>query len=268
MIANADDSVEQRIATVEVKLADLECAIANLRGTEPGTALGGPKPPRRRRAVPDLSQEVNAQPFSGSIIIPKSSFDSSSTDSAASRMSEKQMSNSAANTLRPTTPAPADDSQMMWHHPSPPAPLPVQAHAVEEFARLMAMLTNEQEARRGLESQLWELQKQINEMRYPPRLSTSPTSHPNNNASASSPKRHAVLPFWTASSSPRQQHQRVLTQIPRMPSLPRNEAYGIDTETETDTDDGFVDVYETASEARGYGIGVDSPRSPPLVGVV
>jgi hypothetical protein len=37
---------------------------------------------------------------------------------------------------------------------------------------------------------------------------------------------------------------------------------------ETDTDDGFLDVYETPTETREYGFGIDIPRSPSMVGVM
>ena len=122
------------------------------------------------------------------------------------------------------------------------------------------MLAQEQEARRGLESQLRDLQKQINDIRFPAALRGPPTpahfSTPTSNVIDSSPmstKRHTILPFRTASP-------RLISTTAA--GLKENEG------DETDTDDGFLDVYETPTEARDYGYGLVTPRSLPLVGVM
>lgn len=258
MIGNVDASVEQRVTTVEVKLVDLECAIANLQGHEvaPRAVLG--KRPRRTTVLRQLSQEDKASSGSSPNIIPQSSFDSFSTSSSTSDDSQRQANehrNSVANTLRPGTAAQADASTAAASH----SILPKQSSSEDEFARLVSILGREQEARQGLESQVKDLQKQINELRYPAVHRGPPTpghfSTPTSNLLDSPPisaTRHTVLPFRTA--SPR------LTL--RMASM-QKESEG----DETDTDDGFLDVYETPTEAIEYGFGIDSTRTPPLIGV-
>jgi hypothetical protein len=259
MIGNGDASVEQRVTTVEVKLIDLECAIANLQGCEAAQPVALGKPPRRRKASQNLSQQANTRAMSIPGIFPKSSFESFSTASSASKDKQEDVGeqrNSVANTLRPGTAAQSDACTTM----TPQAPLPPPTHNDDEFIRLMSMLTQEQEARRGLESQLRDLQKQINDIRFPTALRGPPTpahfSSPTSNGIDSSPistKRHTLLPFRAAS--------------PRLNSMT---AAGLKENEgdETDTDDGFLDVYETPTEARDYGFGLATPRSPPLVGVM
>jgi hypothetical protein len=260
MIANGDASVEQRITTVEVKLVDLECAIANLQSYEVAQRVLLGKPPRRRKGLQNLSQQTTARACSTTAFYPKSSFDSFSTDSSASKDKLGQSGehrNSVANTLRPETAAQSDASTTVAPHP----PLPAKADTEDELVSLMSMLTHEKEARRDLESQLKDLRKQITELRSPAATRCSPVpghfSTPTPHIPDSSPistKPHIVLPFRMA--SPR------LASRQRSSSLKENEG------DETDTDDGHLDVYETPTEARENGFGIDTPRSPPLVGVM
>lgn len=254
MIGNVDANVEQRITTVEVKLIDLECAIANLQGYEVAKQVVLPKPPRRRKALQQSKTRSSSTPS----IIPQSSFDSFSIEPSTSEERQEQIDehrNSVANTLRPGTATRSNASIAMASHP-----LPAQTPAENEFARLVSMLTQEQEARRDLESQLKDLQKQINELRLSagPRGPPAPGhfATPTSNVHDSSPvstKRHTILPFRTA--SPR---------LALMMTSSQKEHEG----EETDTDDGFLDFYETPTETREYGFGIDIPRSPSMVGVM
>lgn len=260
MLGNVDATVEQRITTVEVKLVDLECAIANLQVSDVEQKVGLGKPPKRREALRDLSQRANARCLSTLAIYPQSSFDSFSTNSSASDDRKNYIGenrNSVANTLRPQKAAATPDISTTVVASSP---LPVQPATENEFSRLVVMLSQEQEARRGLESQLKDLQKQINELRFPaaprgpptPGHFSTPTSHMIDTSPIST-KRYTILPFRTA--SPR-------LGLRKTSNKKENEG------EETDTDDGFLDVYETPTEAREYGFGLDTPRSPPLVGVM
>jgi hypothetical protein len=252
-IGNVDASVEQRIATVEVKLIDLECAIANLQNHDALSIMQGKA--ARRKPLQESSGQAEARSTSIPALFPKSSFDSFSTRSSASNTREDQSGqggNSAANTLRPETSAHSAASTAAASHP----PLPTQSPTDHELARVVSMLTQEQEARRGLETQLKDLQKQMNDLHSPAAHRGPPTpnhfSTLTSNMLDSSPIpaiRHTVLPFRTASLGVRSSNKE-------------NES------EETDTDDGFLDVYETPTEAREYGYAMDAPRSPPLVGVV
>lgn len=258
MTGGGDASVEQRITTVEVKLIDLECAIANLQDSDTSQSAVLARPPRRRQALPDLNQLANMRSFSTSVLYPQSSFDSFSTSSSTSEDKEDQTNehrNSIANTIRPDTTAQPDTSTTIGRPPTP-----AQTNSEEEFAKLITMLTQEQEARRGLESQLKDLQKQINDLRFPAISRGPPTpghfSNPTCNMMDSSPistKRCTILPFRTAT--------------PRM-ILRKRSSQKENEEDETDTDDGFLDVYETPMEAREYGFGINAPRSSPMVGVM
>jgi hypothetical protein len=258
VVGDVDASVEQRITTVEVKLIDLECAIANLQGCGFAKSVVLERPPRRRQALPELSQRANARPFGTPALYPKSSFESFSSHSSTSEDTQdsyEEHRNSVADTLRPAIAAQSDASMAVgW------PPLPSQTHNAVELARLASMLSQEQEARRGLENQLRDLRKEINDLRFPAAPRGPPTpghfSTPTSALLDSSPistKRSAVLPFRTA--SPR------LT-LRSLSSQKDNE------EEETDTDDGFLDVYETPTEAREYGFGIEVSRSPPMVGVM
>ena len=259
VIGDVDASVEQRITTVEVKLIDLECAIANLQSCDIKQKVALGEPSTRSRALLELSQQGEAPSTSTPVLFPQSSFDSFSTDSSISKDREDQIPehrHSMANTLRPRTAAQSDTSTAVASHP----PLPAQAPSQDEFARLIAMLTQEQEARRGLESQLKDIQNQINELRFPAAPRGPPTpghfSTPISNMFGSSPastKGHSVLPFKNAGS-------RLALRMTSSQKEHEGE--------ETDTDDGYLDVYETPTEAREYGFGVDAPRSPMLVGAI
>ncbi len=258
-IGNVDASVEQRITTVEVKLVDLECAIANLQCHEVGQRPVSGKRPRRRKLLREVSQQDKASSASSPNIIPQSSFDSFSTSSSTSNYSQREANehrNSVANTLRPGTAAQSDASTAVASHPI----LATQNSSADEIARLVSILSQEQEARQGLETQLKDLQKQINELRYPavhrgpatPCHFSAPTSKMLDSPPISA-TRHTVLPFRTAS--------------PRL-TLRMTGMHKENEGDETDTDDGFLDVYETPTEARECGFGMGSTRTPPLIGVI
>lgn len=260
MFGNGDATVEQRVTTVEVKLVDLECAIANLQGHQLAPTAVLRNPPRRGKVSQDLSRKASAQSFRSAAIFPKSSFDSFSTESSTSNSKADRMDEyreSMANPVRPERAAPSNASTAVGAQPPPAA----QSYAEGEYDRLMSILTREQEARRGLESQLNDLQKQINELRFPAATRGLPTpghcSTPTPNVldvSPICPQRHPILPFTTAPPRLRLQKSAVFKEIEG---------------EETDTDDGFLDVYETPTEAgREYGFGMDGPRTSMLVGVM
>jgi hypothetical protein len=284
MIGNVDASVEQRITTVEVKLIDLECAIANLQGHEvpPRTLLG--KPPRRRKALQDLSPQATSRSASNPAILPQSSFDSFSTGSSSSTSESRhnvttEHRKSVANTVRPGPTAAQFDTSTAAASQQPHPAQPLRSE--DEFTKLMAMLTQEQAARRGLEGQLLDLQKQINELRLPaataaaaaPRAPPTPAhfSTPTSGKRDESPvsaKRHTVLPFRTASP-------RLTLMVTAGRRGGQGEEMGMEMEVETDTEDGFLDVYETPTESTDYGFGgggggggIDKPRGPMMVGVM
>lgn len=249
-----DTSVEQRVTTVEVKLIDLEYAIANLQGYELAQPIGQAKPARRRQASQHSWRQANTRSMNTSRLFPQSSFESSSSSGSNQEKDIGERRSSAANTLRPH-PAPASDPLTAV------APHPPRHDA--ELTRLMSMLSQEQEARRGLESQLKDLQRQINDIRFPCVVRGPPTpghfSTPTCAGFETPPmfnKRNTILPFRT--SSPMPNALRTGTATAR--------EHGGD---ETDTDDGFSDVYETPAEGRDYGFGgAVTGRSPALVGVM
>jgi hypothetical protein len=148
------------------------------------------------------------------------------------------------------------------------------------------MLAKEQEARRGLESQLWELRDQVNDLRFP---ATSPWSAPGHARSSPthhistvshSDKRRAGLPLSNANSRGGQQTPtRTPPPFPRLSTgigstgLQAGDHYNYSIEDPITDDHGFADVFETPSEAarEHYGFrGSGSPRSPAstLVGMV
>ena len=263
-----DASVEQRITTVEVKLVDLEYAIANMRAGHPMTLENLSRRPQAPRAVTAPN------------IMPKSSFDSFSTGSSASDYSDlgrEEYRKSVAGTLRPVTITQARDLVNGFEKPAFQ-----HGHTDDDFSQLMSMFQQEREARLALESQLHDLQKQMNEIRFPhntPRGFPSPPAtaqyntptHANSVNHSSSPvsvvtaasNRYTVLPYRPA--SPR------VSSLAKAPSPRVKETEAEDDEAETDTEDGFLEAFETPNEAataRAYGIAVDAHRSPQLVGVI
>lgn len=264
ILGNGDASVEQRITTVEVKLVDLECAVANLQRCEttPTVVLGNPR--SRSKATQDLSAQASARSFRTPTIFPKSSFDSFSTASTTSKSKREATydhRNSAANTGRPQTAVPFDASTPVAAHPPL---LLARNHAESEFARLLSMLSQEQEARRGLESQLKDLQRQIHELRFmpaalprgapPPNHFSTPTSQVLDLTSLPTHRR-SLLPFRNATSR---------SNLNKSTSI--GETEGEETD---DTDDGFLDVFETPTEAaRDRGFGMDGHGTALLVGVM
>lgn len=251
---NGDASVEQRVTTVEVKLADLECAIANIKSHGPAMALGAQT---KRPGAPRAATAPN--------IMPKSSFDSFSTGSSSSQDSHyahHDYRKSVAETLRPSHPARSDDV---------------------DFNQLKGMFIQERAARKALEMQLRDLQNQIQELRFPPGIArgvpsppatahyTTPTQ-PNGivhssplMASTGTSKRYTSIPYRPA--SPRLA-SFAKTSSPRVRETERED----DVELETDTEDGFLEAYETPTEAaagRDFRFGVEAAHlSPQMVGVI
>ena len=138
---------------------------------------------------------------------------------------------------------------------SAPSPSPSQL-TTSQFDQLMEIIKQEQAARRTLEQQVSDLQKELAALRAPVYAEIRPVSYP-----TPSPESVHETPV-----APRHLHRspRFYPQkTPQTHELSRfSMSDSVDTETDS-TDDGFQDVYETPQENR---FTFETSRGSPLIG--
>ena len=193
LVPQNDDSasLEQRVTTMEVKLMDLEYAIAKLQGFEISQPLTSGNPGMLKGQTQNLpSPHASSQSLSSSASYsnnPKATFLSSPADSPnPSGDDEAFQSNrgqrvSRATTVRPTTAfhqPPPTISSSTAHHPSSSNALtsPTLALDTSAFSHLLTMIQTEQSARRTLELQMQKLQREMEELRCPSFVHYNTTS--------------------------------------------------------------------------------------------
>lgn len=152
-----DVTLDDRVNTLEVKLIDFEYAIAKLQGQDIRTAPH-PKVPKRR-SIHDLFPETDSG-MSNSSREPTSFL--SSPDNSPLPQEEGEQSfapdrTSKATTIRPLT----------AHRRSEAAPESPVRFTVDHFDKLMDMLHRETAARRQLEAQVNDMQKELEALRTP-----------------------------------------------------------------------------------------------------
>jgi hypothetical protein len=245
-------TMDQRLTTLEVKFIDHEYAIAELQGCDLGRPVASAKVPKRR-SVQDIFPDTNDQHFSTQYTSSGRTFLSSPADSPTPAEdfdhSTRHHRSSNAPTLRPITttsnasPVPRSDDS--------PSSNPI---TTDQFNALMALLATEQAARRKLEEKVAELQAQVDELRsYLPqrRPSAYPTPSPES--------RHSTL-----ATSFRGHLTRPSLGFPRSRvGSDETSRFSVTDADESDTDDGFLDTFETPRETQESRFGFESNRGSP-----
>ncbi|GAE00185.1 hypothetical protein NFIA_033380 [Paecilomyces variotii No. 5] len=173
-----DDSItlDQRVITLEVKLLDLELAIAKLQGKDKSRKK--PSKPVRKGSCPagQLSMSYNSGVSDGS--------GGSSTCGVCDGRP------ASTNTLRPSM----QPRGPIWHAPSTTSLADMNGITVEQYSALITLIRREQTARRTLETQVSQLQDDIRHLqRVAVGSLTSGTAYP-----IPSPNAQEVLRFRRA----------------------------------------------------------------------
>lgn len=231
-------SLEQRVTTVEVKLIDLEYAIAKVQGYE--TPSFQPvvleKPPKRRAHSPSSAAGTSVS------APPPTTFLSSPGESP--KVADRPTS--IATTLRPQTALQQPSS------PGRTSPSPSEAGFTNEhFNTLMNMIKREQAARKKLEIQVLQLQKEVQELRSPLFAHVKSSTYP-----TPSPDSHDPSPLQRQAGGGSAGGGSAGSRIKEIEG------------DETDTDDGFLDVYETPTEAREHKYSMEGVQRGQVIGMI
>jgi hypothetical protein len=249
-------TIEQRVTTLEVKFIDHEYAIAQLQGCDIARPVASANMPKRR-SVQDLFPEQNERQFSVPFDQHGQTFLSSPRDSPTPGDDighpARQGRSSNVPTLRPI-----NTSGVSFTSPSGDSPSSNEMTAAQ-FDKLMSTLKAEQAARRTLEEKVTELQAQIEGLRSAPHLHRRPGAYP----TPSPDSRHSILAFRG------QPTRRSVVCFPttRVRS-DETSRFSITDADDTDTDDGFLDTYETPMEAQDSKFGFHSNRSSTALAMI
>ncbi|KAL9108501.1 MAG: hypothetical protein Q9227_006716 [Pyrenula ochraceoflavens] len=291
LVPNQDDnaSMDQRVTTIEVKLMDLEYAIAKLQGYEVPEPTTFSKQQNPRDTVQHYpSPHVSSQSLSSSNSYhPRGTFLSSPADSPNPSGDDEAFEDkraqraSRATTVRPTTALHQPPSSIISNSAirSPTSSHDTTAPTVNldtsAFSHLLTMVQTEQAARRTLELQLQKLQREVEHLRSPsyPYFTSQPaypTPSPESfshdaNPGPISTRRYPITtapnpvvsrsagtdPSSRAASSGENTRQITREQV-RTQIQPSEFQSAFDDRSEDGTetdDDGFLDVYETPIES-------------------
>ena len=239
----SDASLEDRLKTLELKCHNFEYAIAGLQGYDIGTPVLPSKPPKRR-SIHDLFIETTAPPTSRATSAQGSTLLKSSSDPASQSDEDRgQVQRSSATTIRPARPSPGHPQRS-----AAPSPSTINQKA-DHYPDLLKMIEEERAARKQLEAQVLELQKQV---------AAYATSQPSLYATPSPESMH------TESNEHR---ARPLHRTPAFPRLSRKmiaetSRFSVSDTEESDTEGvGYHDVYETPQKNKyGFNSAEMSPR--------
>jgi len=232
-------TMEQRVTTLEVKFVDHEYAIAQLQGCDIARPVASANVPKRR-SVQDIFLEPNERQFSPPFGEHGQTFLTSPAESPTPSARQNRSSN--VPTLRPITTSGVSSA-------TPPGDSPSNEITAAQFDNLMSTLKVEQAARRKLEEKVAELQVQIEGLHSASHLLRRPGAYP----TPSPESRHSILAF-------RGQPIRrsvVCFPISRVRS-DETSRFSITDADDTDTDDGFLDTYETPRETQESRFGSQS----------
>ncbi|OKL63076.1 hypothetical protein UA08_01270 [Talaromyces atroroseus] len=157
-MADPDATVEQRLTTLEVKLMDLEFAIAKIQGTDTNVFS---KPTADCADESKDDEDTSNEPSS-------IASETSSQSSLSFGGGDRPISTS---TLRPN---------MIYAQPTPWqggswSSMNLHGISIEQYSALVTLVRREQTARKALESQVAQLQEEMQQIR---RLSVLPASPP------------------------------------------------------------------------------------------
>lgn len=256
---NPEDSVEQRLTTLEVKIVDLELALARLSDNDIGrpTVLDKPPSPTKSLQVSHKasfkSEKSSISAVSHQAAWAPSPEPSGVPKESASPATERNHRSSAATTLRPNTAVrrSAEPRQQSPAH-SPVQPLYA---TLEHIEKLMILIQREQANRHKLELHCKTLENQLDLLQRSPPYShfkahLYPTPSPDEPSFGAVRKPSAGGSF---SSNLR-------------PSEPRSEFRDDSSIESRTTDDGYPDAYETPTEIKENSSILDQIRVQKPVG--
>ncbi|KAL1968383.1 hypothetical protein VTN77DRAFT_1912 [Rasamsonia byssochlamydoides] len=167
LIQDSDVTLDQRVTTLEVKLMDLEFAIAKIQGTSDDAFLGAAadRTPQKGTASGEQHPSLaHSQPLS-------------TITSAASEGSQSSVSlvgdgrQISTDTLRPYT---VSSRPPPWQTPSS-STTNLNNISIEQYSALVTLVRREQTARRALEAQVVQLQEEMRHLRQAGVLPASPS---------------------------------------------------------------------------------------------
>ena len=248
-----DDSatLSQRVTTLEIKLVDLEYAIAKIQG------FNGARPVAMRPALRNISPNAfDRQKSTNSANTLKISQRESSSPDQRQVSSDVTEQRDSRATLRPP-PSARKASLSPQLTPSSPS----AAFTSEQFDALLTLIKKEQIARQRLERQVAALYSEINDLRKnsPPRFSPAsyPTPSPDSQESPTAMRGQARNTF----DMNRLHFGSVSAETSRFSQSTQND------DSETDTEDGFLEAYETPTESKSTKFSMESARSVPPIGM-
>jgi hypothetical protein len=228
----ADVSLEDRVKTLELKCHNFEFAIAGLQGCDVGTPLPTSRPPKRR-SIHDLFVETTAPPTSQATSGQGLTFLKSPTDSASpSDEDRRQTQRSSAITIRPAKPNASPPQRS-----AAPSPSTISQKG-DRLSNLLVRFEEERAARKQLEAQVLELQKQI-------------TAY-----AISQPSLYATPSPESLYTEANEHRARPLHRTPAFPRRSRNNLaetsrFSISDTEESDAEGGsYHDVYETPQKSK------------------
>lgn len=165
-MADPDATVEQRLTTIEVKLMDLEFAISKIQGTDNNVFSKPPASSLEPRNASPSPNSASRSPNDASSIVSEAT-----TQSSASFGGGEDRPISTA-TLRPS---------MIYSQQPPPwqnnswSSMNLHSISIEQYSALVTLIRREQTARKALESQVTQLQEEMQQFRRSSGLPASPT---------------------------------------------------------------------------------------------
>ena len=227
-----DASLEDRVKTLEIKCINFEYAIAGLQGYDVGTQVLASRP-LKRRSIHDLFLETNAPPSSRATSGQVLTFLKSPTDtSSLSDEDRRQIHRSSATTIKASYTTTRSRSPKRSAAPSPST---TNAKG-EQYGELLAMIKEERAARKQLEAQVLELQKQI--VAY---ATTQPYAAPSPESLYTESAETRARPLHRTPAFPRRSRNNLTAETSR---------FSVSDTEESETDGGFHDVYETPQKNK------------------
>lgn len=163
-LTDPDATVEERLTTLEVKLMDLELAIARIQGTV-NDDFPRPTPPGTRTPAKGKSPETQP-PLPSLMLEPSSAFSETSSQSDAASSDETRPVSMA--TLRPNINSPYSQQpqqQPPWQMGPSSSTSNLHGISIEQYSALVTLIRREQTARKALESQILLLQDEVRSLR-------------------------------------------------------------------------------------------------------
>lgn len=230
-------TLQERVNTLEVKLFDFEYAIAKLQGTDVAKP-NLPERPSKRRSLQDLFNQKASPSVTESSSTNDLSYSSTPSDRwqpPSPDVHQRVDRTSKATTVKPVR---CRASSQRSQDSSPPS-----IHfSNEQYDTLFNLIEDEKAARQRLEVQVLNLQKEVDILRSPVYTYVGPTKYPT--PSPDSFRTQMVMPVKPrlVHHSPQLRPQRNLNETSRFSMT--------ETESDTDADDNFPEVYETPQETN------------------